>query len=346
MATAKRDETEYNALREAVKAGRPEKLYIFHGEERYLLEHYLGLLRKMVDDGGFGSFNHRRFDGKSLRLDDLEDAVDTLPAFAERTLIEVHDYNLFKADEASRTRLCELFEGLPDYVCLVFLYDTVEFAPDRRLKTTVRMLKCAHVVDFAIRDQSELSKWVRAHYKALGKRIAPEDAEYLAFITGGAMTAMLGEIEKTAAYARGEQVTRRDIDAVVTPVLDAVSYKLSDAVAAGDTGEAARLLDELLHMREPPHKLIFSISLKLRQLYAARLCLDAGKSAEELMELSGIRYGFQARNLMSAARGISAEKARLAVASCADAALQMNSGADPAEALTGLLVALAAEEAK
>ena len=343
---AKNDETEYNALKEAVKSGKPETLYFFYGEERYLLEHYLGLLRSMADAGGFGSFNHRRFDGKSLQLNELEDAVDTLPAFAERTLIEVHDYNVFKADEETRERLVKLFEELPDYVCLVFIYDTIEFAPDRRLKTTARMLKCAHAVEFAIRGQSELTKWIRAHYKALGKRISPEDAEYLAFITGGAMTAMLGEIEKTAAYAKEEQVTRADIDAVVIPVLDAVSYKLSDAVASGNFGEAARLLDELLNMKEPPHKLMFSISLKLRQLYAARLCIDSGKNADTLMDVSGIRYAFQARNLMSAARGITSEAAREAVSKCAETALAMNSGADPAEALTGLLVELAAAGAR
>lgn len=343
MAAKKTDDSEYKALRKALKDGTPERLYIFHGDERYLLEHCLGELRKMADANGLGGFNHKRFDGKNLKVEELIEAAEALPVFAERTLVEVHDYNMFKADEASRTRLTELFGDLPEYLCLVFVFDTVEYAPDRRLKATTALLKNAHVVEFPVQGKPELVKWIRAHYAAVGKKIQPEDAEYLSFITGGLMTSMLGEIEKTAAYSQGEYVTKADIDAVVTPVLEAVSYKLADAVAAGSFEEAARILDELLQMKEPPHKLIFGVSLKLRQLYAARLCLDAGEDSSDLMEISGIKYPFQAKNLMSAARNMTTEEARSAVSLCAEAAFEMNSGSEPGEALTMLLVKLASE---
>ncbi|MCF0120914.1 MAG: DNA polymerase III subunit delta, partial [Oscillospiraceae bacterium] len=71
MAKKETDNTEYKALRAAEKDGSYAQLYIFHGEERYLLEHCLGMMRKMADQNGLGSFNHRRLDGKTMELGQL-----------------------------------------------------------------------------------------------------------------------------------------------------------------------------------------------------------------------------------------------------------------------------------
>ena len=39
------DNTAMRELKQALKSGAPEKVYIFHGEEAYLREYYLGELK-------------------------------------------------------------------------------------------------------------------------------------------------------------------------------------------------------------------------------------------------------------------------------------------------------------
>ena len=134
---------------------------------------------------------------------------------------------------------------------------------------------------------------------------------------------------------------QEDIDAVVMPEMDAVVYKLTDALVQRDHKAAMRILDELLRMREAPHKLLFSISLKMRQLLAARVCLDRGLGRDALMDLCGIRYEFQARTLMETARKTTLSKCRDAVLRCADAAYDLNSAPEPEARLTELIVRLA-----
>ena len=56
----------YEALRAAVKAGVPANLYIFYGEERYLLQTMAQRLKELLIPAGFEEFNYHRLTGKGL----------------------------------------------------------------------------------------------------------------------------------------------------------------------------------------------------------------------------------------------------------------------------------------
>jgi len=329
----------YRQFVKALKANQVDCFYIFHGEERYLLDRSVADLRHRLCLDGLDSFNYKRYDGKKLSIDELEEAVDTLPSFSDRTLIEIHDFDVFKSDDLPRLK--KMFSDLPEYVCLLLVYDIIPFKPDKRKKDTTEILKYAHVVEFTVQDLGRLVKWIIMHCDDAGKKISNKDAEYLAFITGGFMSSLHSEIEKTSAFSRGNTITKADIDAVVTPVLDAVAYKLTDALARHDHAGAMKIMDELFQMKEAPHKLLFTISLKMRQLLVARICIDDNIGKHALTEICGIRHDFQARALMETARKASLSGCRKAVLMCADTALELNSTSDPEVRLAELITKLA-----
>jgi len=329
----------FKRFNDSLAAGNTGTLYIFHGEERYLLERSLAALRKKLCPDGLEGFNYKRYEGKGLAVDELGEAIDALPVFAERTLIEIHDFDIFKNDQ--KQKLAEMFSDLPEYVCVVFIFDIIAYKPDGRVKLDAELIKNADVVEFSVQDQVKLTNWIKRHFMDAGKNISTADAEYLAFITGGFMSTLHGEIGKTAAYAKAQAVTRADIDAVVTPALDAVAYKLADALTRRDHKGAMTMLDELFQMRESPHKLLFSISLKMRQLLAARVCLDNNSGRNELMEMCGIRTDYQAKTLMETARRSSLTSCRDAVLHCAKTALDLNSAPEPEARLIELVSRLA-----
>ena len=299
-------------------------------------------MKKKLIAPGTEEFNYKTLDGKQLDLKDLSEAVDQLPVFAERTLIVVTDYDIFKSAEEQRQTLLNLLRDLPDYVCLVFVYDILSFSADRRVKLNAAILDSVTAVEFCPQEQNTLIGWIARQFRdAGGKKIRKDDAEYLLFITGGLMTQMSTEIEKVAAHSRGEAVTRADIDAVVIPVLDAVSYQLTDAITAGRFDAAAQILGDLLRQQEAPHKILYSISLKLRQLLTAKLCLESGQSTAKLMEICSISREFQARNLLYGARRVSVDWCREAVRIAYEAAKRLNLGDDGGEILPQMLAELA-----
>jgi len=343
MAKKKTDNSAYISLKKEISENNPRNLYIFHGEERYLLEHYLGQLRKVVLSEGMEEFNHKRFDGKTMTVEELSEALDTLPVFAQRTMIEIQDYNMFKCDEATKEQLLQILSDAPDYVCAVFIYDTVEFKIDGRIKINTDLKKLFSIVEFQEQEQSDLTNWIGRRFKSLNKQIDRQTAEYLAFISGGLMTSLITEIEKVSSYSDEKIVSKESIDAVVTPVLDAVTYRLTDAISQHQFDTAAGMLSDLLDMQEPPHKIIYSISLKMRQLLAARVCIDDGKDVGTFKEICSIMSEYQARGTFTSARRVSIQWCKSAVKICSETALKMNSeSGDYREMLTQMLIEIAA----
>ena len=87
-----------NALQElktAIKEKCPERLYIFHGEEVFLLNHYLQQLKKLLIDDLTESFNFHRLNNESFDIQTFADAVENLPMMADNTMVQVDDIDLF-----------------------------------------------------------------------------------------------------------------------------------------------------------------------------------------------------------------------------------------------------------
>ena len=341
----KPDTAGYQRFKKELAAGTPGKLYLLYGEETYLRDHYLGKLRSLLLTGGMGTFNLHEIPAREMSPRRLEEALDCLPMMAERTLVLVTDFDLFKAGEKDREEYIRLLGDLPDYVCLVFVYDLIPYKGDARTKLAGAIRQNGVVVNFARQDQGDLVDWVRRRFRALGKDIDSRLALDLIFLCGDLMTNLIGEIEKVGAYAKGQRITRGDIDAVATPQLDAVVFQMTDAIAAGNFDKAAEVLGELLHMQEAPIKLLAVLGKQLRQLYTARLAIVHRKGVPYLMELWGMRSAYPAERLMQSARRFSLPWCRRAVLRCGQTDLAMKStGADGEELLIGLLMELAVKK--
>jgi len=335
----------FRRLKEALSAGTLGCAYIFHGEESYLREHYLGEVRKQLVPAGFEEFNYHKLEGKELTVQALAEMAEAMPMMAERTLLVVTDLDLFKLNEDQRERLVAFLEDIPPYCCVVFVYDTVEYKPNRTMKKLMKAVS-DHVeaVEFQAQDDSNLVPWIHRRFKALDKDIDRQTAEYLIFTCGGLMTGLVPEIAKIAAYAKGKTITQKDIDAVADPVLSAEVFKLSDAVVQGKQDLAASILGDLLKMQTEPIMILAAIGSQMRRLYTARMAIDSGKDQYWLMELWEMKSDFPAKKLLESAKRTTADWCADAVKQCQtlDRRMKSEKGMDSVGELKLLLVRLGA----
>ena len=320
MAKGKPDLSGLKRLKQDLAAGTPGKLYLFHGEETYLRDHYLGKLREQLLTGGMGEFNLHELSAKEMSPRALEEAVDCLPM---------------------REEYIRILSQLPDYACVLFLYDLIDYKGDARTKLAAVLREHGTVVDFVRQSQGDLTDWVRRRFKALGKDIDSRLALELIFLCGDLMNNLIGEIEKIGAYARGPRITREDIDAVATPQLDAVVFRMTDAIGEKNFDRAMSVLGELFQMQEAPIKILWSLGRQMRQLYSARLALAQGRGGAYVAGLWNLKP-YPADKLMASARRFSLPWCRRAVVLCGQADLAMKStGQDGRELLTNLMLELA-----
>lgn len=331
-------------LKAGIRSKNPENLYIFHGEEAFLLRHYLGQLHKVIVDELTESFNFHRFNNENFDLRDFADVVENLPMMAERTLVQVEDIDLFKLPEDSRNKMIDVLTDIPKYCTVIFVYETVDFKPDKRLKKLWEAVSAGQIVEFAKQDQRDLIGWITRHFSAKGKRISTDLCAYLIEITDGTMTSLSGEIEKIAAFSGAETICKADIDAVTEPVLDAVVFRMTDMIAAGDYGNALVTLQKLLKMQQEPIAILAAIGSHLRRLGAARTLLDRGGNAGELARLCGVA-DFVARKAMDGARRFRPEFFKKAMELVLETDMKMKTSFDDSERLLEMLILQLAQEA-
>lgn len=332
-------------LKGALKQKKLDRLYIFHGEETFLLHHYLGQMQKLLLDPLTESFNLHRLNSETFDIRGFADAVENLPMMAEYTMVQVDDIDLFKLGEGDRTKMAEVLSDIPDYCTVVFTYITTPWKPDKRIKKLWEAVeKNAAIVEFAKQDQRDLVPWVARHFAAREKRISNDLCLYLIDITGGTMTALAGEIDKICAYSGATEIKKSDIDAVTEPVLDAVVFQMTDLLTAGRYDEALGKLRQLLKMQQEPLAILGAVGGHFRRIGAARTLLDHGKTAYDLQKLCGIP-DYPARKTMDAARRFSPAFCKKASQLVLETDYRMKTSFDDSERLLELLLMALAGEA-
>lgn len=345
MAKKRKDEKQLNYKEEIrrLKSGGPERLYLLWGPEDYLRELYLQTLKDLCIPDGEDSFSYKRMDGPELDLKELSAAIDAIPFLSERSLIELRGVDLNKIKDSDG--LQKLLEDIPEYCTIVFVQSAV-YEPDGRLKQIKFLKENAVELKFAEQTQDALVNWIAKRFAAYGKRVELEAAQHLIFISGDLMNRLIPEIEKVAAYAKGDVVTVADVDAVAHHLPEAIVFEMTDHLARREYNAAMKVLDELLSDKNnEPIAMLAVIGGQIRRLYAARLAAEKNLGAAYVMEVCKLRYDSIASRLIASSRGFSLPQLKRAVELCAEADYQMKSSSnDDLELLKELMLRIAAGE--
>ena len=333
-------------LKQALKTKEPGRLYIFHGEETFLLHHYLEQIRKQLLDELTESFNYHRLNNETFDLQSFADAVENLPMMADATFVQVDDVDPFKMNEGDRTKMAEILSDIPDYCTVVFTFETLPWKPDKRLKKLWEAIDgSGEIIEFAKQDQKDLIAWVTRHFAAHNKQISSDLCAYLIDITGGTMTALSGEIDKISAYSGADHIKKADIDAVTEPVLDAVVFQMTELLSSGRYADALLKLQQLLKMQEEPIKILGAVGGHFRRISTARTLLDHGKTPSDLQKLCAPMPDFAARKTMEAARRFRPDFCRKSAELILETDYRMKTSFDDNERLLELLLLQLSQEA-
>ena len=78
-----------------INKGRLKTLYLFYGEEDYLIDHTLKLLKDKYIDNSFETLNYQILEGKDIQFEDIHNACETLPFMSDKKIVVVKDLGIF-----------------------------------------------------------------------------------------------------------------------------------------------------------------------------------------------------------------------------------------------------------
>ena len=86
----------FDQLQKDLRAKEYRQMYLFFGEEHYLIKFYLDRLVTALG-GEIGDMNTNLFEGKDVSVGQIIDQAETLPFLAEKRVIILRDTGLVKA---------------------------------------------------------------------------------------------------------------------------------------------------------------------------------------------------------------------------------------------------------
>ena len=307
----------YNAELKQLKEAGPERLYLLWGEEEYLRDSFLKSMQEFCFPDGDDDFQHRIFKGEQPNASELRSAIDTMPFFSDRVLIEMRELDYNK----SQDELEEVLSDIPDYCTVVFLLSNGE-EPNGKSRLIKFLRKNGKEIQFTVQDQNMLMRWIARRFAFFGKGLEIEAGQRLIYLSGDRMKALIPEIEKIAAYAKGEKVTAADVNAVANRIAESDIFDLTDAIADRRFNTVAGILADLMEQRDSSVSAVLSLlSMQFRRLFLAKQAGDI----RQLMELTGIKYDFMARKLVNSARNYELSHLRHAIELCAEADYRLKS---------------------
>jgi DNA polymerase-3 subunit delta len=340
MARKTDEKLNINAEVRKLMSDGPQRLYLLWGPEDYLREYYLEKLKKLCLPDGDDSFSYKRINGPELDPDELLNAVDAVPFLTERSFVELRDIDINRLP--SGERILKILSDIPEYCTVVFVQNA-EYEPDGRFKQVKALRAMAQELVFTRQNQSDLTRWITKRFGALGKGIEFEAAQRLIFISGDLMNRLIPEIEKIAAYAKGERVTVADVEAVANHIPEAVIFTMTELFAQRKFNNAFAVLTDLLSDRtQEPIAMLGMLGVQMRRLYGAKLAQEQNLGIKYVMDACGCK-DYQANKLLQAARGFSLPQLCRAVELCAETDYRMkSSGQDDRELFKEVVLRIAA----
>ena len=171
-----------------------QPIYLLAGNDAFLRDEYLRVIRRKVFGDEPSDFNHDRFDWPEAEASEIMTIAQTLPFLAEKRLIEV--FNFARPGEKDESIFLSYLDQPADSTILVFCVENA----DMRTTFFQRLVKASVVCRVDILEGEDLKKWLHGRATELGFDLRPEAADMLVEMVKPSMMRLSTELEKIASY--------------------------------------------------------------------------------------------------------------------------------------------------
>lgn len=293
----------------SLSEGRIEKAYLFMGDENYLKRHYYKELEKTLLKDGLKEFNLTLIKAEDISAQTIYDAVMSAPVLSDKRLVVVKDLNPSDITPELKVFFKEIMPILPQTAVFAVYQETVEM--NEKLKSTAEMInifdKYGAVLQFNTPGIPELSRWAERHLASREKTADQAVIKYFLSVTDNDMTNLVNEMEKLCHYAEDQRITKDHVDEIVTKSVDAVVFRLTDALFSGEYSSALEILKQLFRQKVDETLILGVIAREIISLYKVSAAIKEGIGERETAKIFGIRdflvrrYAGICRNLDTAA---------------------------------------------
>lgn len=320
-------------------------MYLVAGDEPLLVDETLEQIRVTARRGGFTTRELHVVD-RSFRWAELESEADNLSLFATRKIVELRMATPRPGDAGSRVIASLAERDDPDRLLLIGAGEKLDSAAQRTAWVKA-IEKHGVLVEVWPIDRAELPRWVQQRATAAKLKLTPAAAQALAERVEGNLLAADQEIKRLALSAAGEAVEEAEVLESVANNSRFDVFALADAVLAGETARAFKILWSLRAEGVAPVLISWALNRDIGLLAQLDYAVRHGDNLDGALEHQRVWRRRQALVKQAMRRFKTRQLAALLTqAAQVDAALKGVFPAEPWATLTGLLIAMLSQPEK
>lgn len=259
-------------LKENIKNKNFAKCYLLFGEENYLKKYYEHKLKNAIVSDNMDMMNTNVFEGKSISIDTIINASNTLPFMCEKRLVLIKFSELFQnGRKEDSDKMKGYLADIPNSTCIIFIEENV----DKRNKLYKTIQKEGYIAELKSPKESDLIVWIQKTFKKYNIDIETKIAIYMLRNVGTDMDLLEGEIQKLIAYKNNENIINQtDIDIVCTKSLETKIFDMLDAIGNKNLSIALNIYNNMIMSKEAPIKILIMIIRQFRLLIQVKYLLS------------------------------------------------------------------------
>ncbi len=278
--------TKYEDLIRQLKQGRILPVYLFFGDEGFLVQECVDLLIAKTVDPGSRDFNFNTVYCKGTSGPEIVNLCQTLPFMAERRLVIAKEVEALKA--ADLETLTVYLRDPSPATCLVMIANQPRF--DKKAVISAVESHGAATRFFPLLDR-EMLPWIEDRVHARGLTIDRDGAQFVWQGLGNDLQTISNELEKVLIAVKDrKRVTLDDVKGVVGDFREYTSFDLADAVGKKNREKAFVILGKLIQEGEQPVALLASLSWNFRRLMRAKSLEASGMAYNEIKRKLGVIF--------------------------------------------------------
>ncbi|MEW5803230.1 MAG: DNA polymerase III subunit delta [bacterium] len=285
-----------------INEGTVDPLYLFTGDEPYLIDQAVSLIKSHALPKEEEQENFHTFSADDLDMDSFLALVQTLPLVGKGRVIVLKGVE--KVKKADADRLLQILQRKHPSLCLVLMAEKI----DGRTKLAEIIKKAAVLVHFYKLFEDKVPSWIVQRVKESGKVISLPLAQLMAQMVGNDLCRIESELTKIYLYmGRDSQITQEHLVIVSGESRIFSVFDLVRNLGEKNVESSLRILDKLMEEGTSQVLLLAMIVRQFRQIYLARSIMERGGGMPEVVGALRIPPTF-ARQIAEQAKSFSSER--------------------------------------
>lgn len=277
-------------LEKELKTRKLNSIYLFYGEETFLLE---SCLKKIKNNFGERKAGINEIKLEETTINNIIEDIET-PAFGyEKKLIIARNTGLFKKEGKKKTGIHqELITKVAEYieenntimqetVVLVWIEEEIE------KNVLYKVIEQYGVIcEFQQLKPVQIIARLKAISKAYQVQVEDSTLNYFIECCGTNMQDLINEMRKLIEYVgTNGTITRSIIDLLCIKQFDSVIFDLTDNLGKKKIEKALEVLHSLLYQKEPIQKILITLYHHFKKLYFIKIAQGENKNIAESLRL-------------------------------------------------------------